>query len=103
MWSYIAIVLISASYNCIASGQTTIPDHFLDQNIESSIVRFLLDEIKNLKCDLHTFRMNRMKEEQERRLQLEREVDVLKNESRCDNKHTSTKALKGHGDFQKKP
>ena len=88
MWSYIDVVLISASYNCIVIGQNTIPDHLLSQNMESSILRFLLDEVNNLKSDLNTLRMN-LKEEQEQRLLLEREVDVLKNESRCDNKHTS--------------
>ena len=88
MWSYIDVVLISASYNCIVIGQNTIPDHLLSQNMESSILRFLLDEVNNLKSDLNTLRMN-LKGEQEQRLLLEREVDVLKNESRCDNKHTS--------------
>ena len=88
MWSYIDVVLISASYNCMVIGQNTIPDHLLSQNMESSILRFLLDEVNNLKSDLNTLRMN-LKEEQEQRLLLEREVDVLKNKSRCDNKHTS--------------
>lgn len=88
MWSYISTVFISASYKFIVNGQTTIPDHLLSENMESSILRFLLDEVNNLKSDLIAIRMNLI-EEKEQRLLLEREVNALKNVSCCNNKHTN--------------
>ena len=92
MGFYIALVLMSVLLKCHVNGQTTqpeIPVHHSEQGMdaEASILRFLLNEVTNLKSEIS--------KEKGHRLLLEKEVDDLKNNSCCNNKTISESMQSG--------
>ena len=73
---------MSVLLRCHVNGQATqleIPEHHTEQGMdaEASILRFLLNEVTNLKSEIL--------KEKGHRLLLEKEVEVLKNKRCCNN------------------